>query len=253
VTIRHLLSHTSGLANPLPLKWIHSAAEAGPDLAQWTRELFEEHRQLNSNPGEKYAYSNLGYLILGLLIQEVSGVPFERYVSENILAPLEMHTTGFLHTPSTAAGHTVRLSPIGLVEPFLVEKWARYKTTDGYAELKPFLVDGAPYGGLVGTAEDMVNFGLAFLGDKRFPLVLEASRVQQAVNAQQNSVGKPIPMGLGWHLDEVDGVPYAYHLGGGAGYKSELRIYPTLGYAVAVAANESSFATEQITSLILQP
>ncbi len=252
VTIRHLLNHTSGLANPLPLRWIHAADEPGPTLEPWTRELFEEHPRLSCTPGEKYAYSNLGYLLIGVLIQKVSGVPFETYVERHLLTPLGMQLTGFRHTPLTAAGHTSRFSAIGLAEPFLVQKWARGEVTNGYAELKPFLVDGAPYGGLAGTADDLLSFGLAFLGDARYPLLSKAARAA-ALEEQRNSAGKPIRMGLGWHLDEADGVPYAYHVGGGAGYKAELRIYPTLGYAVAVVANETSFSTDEITSLILQP
>ena len=64
--------------------------------------------------------------------------------------------------------------------------------------------------------------------------------------------GRGTGFGLGWCLGHVDGESFAYHLGGGAGYRAELRVYPKLGYAVAVLANETSFPTGDPTRLIVQ-
>jgi hypothetical protein len=59
-------------------------------------------------------------------------------------------------------------------------------------------------------------------------------------------------MGLGWHLGEVEGEPCAWHLGGGGGFKSELRIYPRLGYAIAVIGSETSFDTGELSRLVVE-
>ena len=66
------------------------------------------------------------------------------------------------------------------------------------------------------------------------------------------SGGKATEIGLGWHLGKIGGEPFAYHLGGGGGYRSELRVYPRLGYAVAVLANETSFPTGDWARLVVR-
>jgi CubicO group peptidase (beta-lactamase class C family) len=90
VTIRHLLSHSSGLGNPIPVKWVHLANTAGPDQSEFLNDLLAKHGRLKSNPGEKASYSNIGYVALGVIITAVSGEPYGDYIIENILKPLDM-------------------------------------------------------------------------------------------------------------------------------------------------------------------
>jgi hypothetical protein len=61
----------------------------------------------------------------------------------------------------------------------------------------------------------------------------------------------PKLVGLGWHLAGDGEMRSCYHIGGGAGYRSELRIYPSLGYGIAVMGNEISYETGAITRLIV--
>jgi hypothetical protein len=58
-------------------------------------------------------------------------------------------------------------------------------------------------------------------------------------------------IGLGWHLAGSEEMRSCYHLGGGAGYRSELRIYPSLGYGIGVMGNETSYETGAITRMIV--
>ncbi|HUL58072.1 MAG TPA: serine hydrolase [Anaeromyxobacteraceae bacterium] len=126
-------------------------------------------------------------------------------------------------------------------------------TRGGYEAFQPFLVDGAPYGGLVGTAPDLARFLGAHLGGGSF----EGKRILSEASAaamrepQRDLRGRALPVGLGWHLGALDGEPFAYHLGGGAGFRSELRIYPRLDCGAAVVANETSFDTGQVTRLVV--
>ena len=80
ISARHLLAHSSGLANPMPLRWVHPADQPGPDRARFVERLLERHRRVRFAPGAKAAYTNLGYLVLGELVTAVSGEPFEDYV-----------------------------------------------------------------------------------------------------------------------------------------------------------------------------
>jgi CubicO group peptidase (beta-lactamase class C family) len=60
VTVRHLLGHSSGLANPVPIKWVYPAADPVPDRRTFVERLLRKHRRLRFTPGERASYSNLG-------------------------------------------------------------------------------------------------------------------------------------------------------------------------------------------------
>ena len=62
----------------------------------------------------------------------------------------------------------------------------------------------------------------------------------------------PLPIGLGWHLEVIGNEPMAFHLGGGGGFRSELRIYPRLNYAIAVVSNETGFNTAAFANLVVR-
>src|SRR5215212_3588325 len=79
VSIRHLLSHSSGLANPIPIRWVRPASAAAPNRRAFVERLLGKHRKLRFVPGESASYSNLGYLTLGEVISEVSGASYEEY------------------------------------------------------------------------------------------------------------------------------------------------------------------------------
>ncbi len=251
-TTRQLLAHTSGLPNPMPLRWVHPAAEPGPDLESMTRRLLARHRRLRFAPGTRYAYSNLGYLVLGLLIERVSGLGFEAYVARNVLKPLGATAAGFELPADAARGYSRRRSLMGIAAKLLVDRSLFGPTRGRFTELRPFELDGAPYGGLVGPVTDMVALGRAMLDGGRGAegQVLDAATVRLALTPMRSRDGRPLPIGLGWHLAEANGEPYAHHLGGGMGFRSELRIYPRLGRAIAVIGNETSFDTKTIAALV---
>jgi CubicO group peptidase (beta-lactamase class C family) len=252
LTPRQLLSHTSGLANPMPLRWVHPATEPRPDLKSWTNQLLGRHHRLRFQPGTRYAYSNLGYLVLGVLIETVTGLSFEEYISRNVLKTLGATASGFDLRADAARGYSRAWSFLGLAAPFLIDRKLFGITHSGFTELQPFEVDGAPYGGLVGPVTDMLALGRAMLagGCAAGGRVLDASTVQLALAHSRSRNDRPLPVGLGWHLGEENGENYANHIGGGLGFRSELRIYPRLGCAVAVIANETSFDTSTLAELV---
>jgi len=96
--VRHLLNHSSGLANPLPIRWVHLSSELGPDPNEFFNQLMSKQGKLKSNPGEKANYSNLGYLALGIIITVSSGMPYKDYILTKILKPIGMQQTDFRYT-----------------------------------------------------------------------------------------------------------------------------------------------------------
>ncbi len=254
VTVRHLLSHTSGLANPIPVSWIHGAGEPGPDLDEMTARLLARHARLQFAPGARFAYSNLGYLVLGQLVERVSGERYPAYVKRHVLEPLGCTHAGFAAAGvDVATGYTRTWSAMGVAGRFLIEERFLGEETKGFTALRPFLVDGAPYGGLAGSARDLGRLVAAHLrgGELDGHRILSEASALAMRTPQRDARGRALPVGLGWRLGEVDGEPYAYHQGGGVGFKSELRLYPRLGYGVAVVGSETSFDTGRISRLVV--
>lgn len=121
ITIHHLLTHTSGIPNftsfPDYVKTMML-----PSPVEKTIERFKD-RALEFEPGEKYKYSNSGYILLGYIVEKASGKSYEEYITENIFLPLNMQNTGYDHhhtlMKQRAAGYA--LTDEGLVNASYID------------------------------------------------------------------------------------------------------------------------------------
>jgi len=254
-TVRHLLGHSSGLPNPVPITWIHLAAEEGPPLDDMVADLLAKHGRLEFEPGSRYAYSNIGYLVLGQVIERASGERYAAYVKRHVLDVLGMDGSGFAWPSGpVAAGYARTWSLMGIAGRLLLDGKFIGEARGGFTALRPFLLDGAPYGGLVGTVPDLARFLAAHLNGGAFQgrrILSEASAAAMRTR-QKDLQGRPMPIGLGWRPGSIGGEDYWYHQGGGGGFKSELRLYPGRGYGVAVVASETSFDTGGVSRLVVE-
>jgi CubicO group peptidase (beta-lactamase class C family) len=160
VRVRHLLSHSSGLRNPIPLRWVHRAGQPTPDDRQFLARLLSKQRTPKFEPGTRAAYSNVGYLALGAVIGEASGRAYEAFVRDELLAPLGMSHTGYHWTdPDVAAvprvtGYVRASRPTALVVRRLLPSGIVGERSGKLVALAPFELDGASYGGLIGSVMD---------------------------------------------------------------------------------------------------
>ena len=110
ITIHHLLTHTSGIPDLLSFADFQKTMRLPSSVAQ-TVERFR-NKSLDFKPGEKFNYSNSGFVLLGYIIERVSGESYESFLSENIFTPLGMGNSGSDHSevilPNRAAGYTRR-------------------------------------------------------------------------------------------------------------------------------------------------
>src|SRR5918997_6643170 len=154
VTVRHLLNHSSGLANPLPIRWVRPAGAPDFDRGAFVERLLSKNRKLKSVPGERAAYSNLGYLALGEVISEVAGVGYEEYVCEEILSPLGMDRTGFSYPEpagdDAATGYQPLPKPLTPLLRAALPRGVVGQRQGRYVAFNPFYVQGPAYGGGVG-------------------------------------------------------------------------------------------------------
>jgi CubicO group peptidase (beta-lactamase class C family) len=256
ITARHLLAHSSGLANPPPVRWVRPAGAPPPDARAFLGRLLHRHRRLRFRPGQTAAYSNLGYLVLGELIASCAGQSFCEFVRRELLEPLGMSRTGFEHAqaPADIATGYWRLPPGGqaalrlLLPPGIVGQRA-----GALVSFRPFYVNGPPYGGLVGDIQDAARFLALHLADG----VANGNRLLSAASAAAmrtlTTNGTRLTTGLGWwrRHEADDGSGLVEHLGGGGAYRNLMRLYPNTGRAVVMFGNLTSYPVEQLTAAVL--
>ena len=242
VTIRHLLTHTSGLPDYEQLME-NAEKRKGP---LWTadrqitddevRALLEAETQGVFAPGRAWAYSNSGYVLLGLVAAQAAGRPFGDVLRERIFAPLGMTRTlayekGKNEVPDRAYGHAK--------EP------AVFRETD-QSSTSATLGDGGVYSCL----DDLAKWDEAL----RTNALLSKVETTQALTPVRLANGseprwpkepggenlfpnQPVAYGFGWFLDPWRGRPRAWHHGETMGFRSIVERFPADGVTVVVLAN----------------
>jgi CubicO group peptidase (beta-lactamase class C family) len=150
ITLHHLLTHTAGFED----RYKGIKARNADDMRPLGEFLAEDMPARVRPPGEFAAYSNYSLTLAGYIVEQVSGMPYDRYVEENILQPLDMgHSTTRQPPPPELAGNTA----VG------------YTYENGGYEAEEFeFYQIAPAGSMSATATDMANFMIAHLQDGRY-------------------------------------------------------------------------------------
>jgi CubicO group peptidase (beta-lactamase class C family) len=148
----------AGIANPLPLRWVHPAASPAKD-DELLDQLLSRHPKPKRAVGAAARYSNLGYLILSRVISVAAGMPFTDYVHEVVLRPAGMSRTGYRIPPDgvAATGYVRCPRGTGLLLKAALPPGIVGQRQGRQLALRPFLVDGAAYGGLVGNVGNVVD------------------------------------------------------------------------------------------------
>jgi CubicO group peptidase (beta-lactamase class C family) len=217
ITIRQLLSHTSGIPNPTIIPEASTSEEGVKRLHQW---------KLQSNPGERHSYSNANYWILARLVEIVTGMEFSAYMDTMVFTPLGMDNS----LSPVNSGDSIPGLPLGHV--------TAYGTTIRISEMEQ-MFSGA--GGIVSTAADMGKWLSMHTNDGVSPAgvrLLSTSLLEESYSPQPGSER----YGLGWSLSSSNVVPQRIqHSGALSSYQAQQSIVPSSGYAVAVMLN--SFTT----------
>jgi CubicO group peptidase (beta-lactamase class C family) len=256
VEIRHLLSHSAGLANPMPVRWVHPAGEGGRDPGEFAAALLAKHDRLRFPAGSRASYSNLGYIALGEIIGAVSGQPYEDYVRTRILEPLSMTSTGFDYSIAAerdiATGYQRRLSPMMPLLRLMLPRGITGANEGRYLAFRRFHVDGPAYGGLLGSATDAARFMAIHLNggelDGARVLAPESVGRMQALHAS----GRKLNVGYGWFRRGAArrSADLWEHLGGGGGFWSMMRIYPDAGIGVLSMGNATTYDHQALARIV---
>ncbi len=251
ITIRHLLTHTSGLPDYEELMERTERAK-GPI---WTSthqirdrevlDLLKRNPTPKFAPGTAWAYSNTAYVLLGLIVAKVSGEPFEQFLHDRIFAPLDMAATvayvnGVNTVPNRAFGHTRQ------AERFVESDQSPTSATLG---------DGGIYSNL----EDLSKWDAALenhslLSEERMRAALDPARLAggsqprwPAAPGEDNlHPGMPVFYGFGWFLDPYRGRPRMWHYGSTSGFRTAIERFTQDKLTIVVLSNRTDLEPEKL-------
>ena len=229
VTVRHLLTHTAG-AGDIDLFGVEHAANRARARSVAQMLALHADRPPAFAPGSEQAYGNFVHVVLGRMVEVLSGEPFEAYLQAHVFAPAGMHRTGAIDCTLEAGDLAV-----------------------GYVEVDGVQVPncatlprrGFPAGGQVATARDLLRFVEAL----RDGTLLPAPLLQEALAPQRDF------MGLGFFATEY-GPGYAArdfrwgHAGSADGICTDVRTYPATGETIIVLANSEAPSCFEVSGFL---
>ncbi len=217
ITIDQLLNHTSGLGNQNDVAAYNNDQL---DLSNYPNSVVPSilESQLKFVPGSAYSYSNLGYILLGEIIERVSGMSYESYLRETFFDPLEMRSTGFEYEQDgidlEVSGYSAYNGEFKLSTPI--------NTKLAYAA-----------GGLISSLQDLAIWNRAVMSGSILPLAY----VEQIQASTILPSGEHIAYSLGWQIGNIQGVKTVKHDGIVNGFTSMVLYIPESNIFVAVLSN----------------
>jgi CubicO group peptidase (beta-lactamase class C family) len=214
ITIYNLLTMTSGIAG--------DAAQYDPTPPD---KLVFHNKPLDSQPGEKWAYNNLNYLVLGYLLERVSGQTYADFLQENIFKPLGMNDSGLDSNVAIVLHRASGYLP----------------GADGFENAERTNIVGAlSAGGLYSTTEDMLRWEKGLFGGK---LLTPASLRKMTTPFKHDYA-------CGLYVHVVNGRQVIDYDGNNIGFNAEMAYYPDEGLAAIVLANLNGYVTGRITTAL---
>jgi D-alanyl-D-alanine carboxypeptidase len=229
VTIHHLLTHTGGTGDFF-----------GPEFDAHRLELktlndylkLYEKRPLQFEPGSKWEYSNFGFLLLGVVIEKVTGQSYYDYLREHVFKP-----AGMTSTDSAPENETVARRSIGYMKENPDSSWMPNTDTLPYR--------GTSAGGGYSTVGDLMRFALAVENSK----LLDAEHTKLLLTGKVDRPGGG-KYAYGFGDEETNGIHCYGHGGGAPGMNGELTFCPQTGYIIAVLANMDPPAATRVADYV---
>lgn len=241
ITLRHVLSHTTGLPN-----WRQAPGPLTPEVP----------------PGTRFTYSGEGIFYLQRVIEQVTGKPIEHVMREQVLDPLDMHDTSYVWRPAfndtMATGYDERgavleiYADIGRKFQPLAEQWNRPMADWRYADeeraartafpnlppLAQFMMPNVA-GSMLTTVTDYAKFLVAMLSERGGALALSET-TWRAMFERQVQLNSALSWGLGWGLEHEDDVDLLWHWGANGSFRNFVLADPRRRRGVVVLTNSAN-------------
>lgn len=233
VTIRHVLSHRSGVTT-LDGNRLHDDSYSEADALQTAVKGLRKAK-LTSIPGQRFEYSNANYMIAGALIESVTGQSFETAVRERIFKPLGM-TDSFVHRPDRDG----------------FKKAVGFRQWFGWPVAFPSTANRAwvAAGGITASARDLAKYVQAIANQD--PRIVPSEFAKDIISPQGNDLNPQFGYGLGWMLDGQTEKTFVNHSGLSVGYASQAGFFPGDKRGGIVLTNLSGSLKADVPNVVLR-
>jgi CubicO group peptidase (beta-lactamase class C family) len=238
ITIRHLLNHTSGIPDYedlMPQADSSVPVEQAQIKDAGVLELLKRQESGKFVPGAKWAYSNSGYVLLGLVVEKASGQPFADFLRDRIFVPLKMTGTvayerGKNNVPNRAYGHAM--------------EGGGWRETD-QSPTSATLGDGGVYSSLSDLRKwDEALRRHTLLSEAEMRPALTPISVQEYPPTEPD--GAPAAYGFGWFLNPWKGHARMWHYGETIGFRTAIQRFPDDGLTVIVICNRADLDAREL-------
>jgi D-alanyl-D-alanine carboxypeptidase len=221
--------------------------------------VLPEFSTLVFEPGDHAEYTNIGYMVLGAIIEKVTGQAYEDYIRLNILKPLGMEHTDFLYTktmePYEAAGAHPLFDKWTPLIPFLGGSYVR-EIAGNHVWLRRVYNDQTPPTGLIGPATDAARLVATYLNGGELDGRRILSRESIAAMTHEGHIrGKADDpqinrrQGIGWQAYDDKGRLMIKHDGGGLGFSTTMQLYPDENLGFVLFTNDVACEGWRIVNL----
>jgi CubicO group peptidase (beta-lactamase class C family) len=218
ITVHQLLTHTSGIPNYTSSPEIAKLNRTGATPQQMIALVAD--KPLDFKPGTYWSYSNTGYILLGMIIEKVSGQPYANFLQSHIFGPLGMRHSGY-----------------DRARDITKERASGYQIVDGHVVNSDFIDMSIPFsaGGIYSTVEDMYRWNEALAEDGK---LLSAESLKQMFTEYPEATHEGQHYGYGVVISRLKfGKLLYYHGGGVEGFSSSIQRYPQERVCIVVLSN----------------
>lgn len=218
ITIRHLLQHTSGLVD---YESLLDDADTTQVLDRDVLNLMMAQDSTYFTPGTKYQYSNSGYALLAMIIEDISGLTYAEFIKKYIFNPLKMENSvayekGISTVPFRAYGYAYEDSAFQFSDQ---------------SNTSAVLGDGGIYSSIL----DLYLWDQALYTDR----LISYETLGRAFTPGVLADGQKLAYGFGWRLEEYNGLRCVYHTGSTCGFRNIIKRYPDMRFTVIVLTNRA--------------
>jgi CubicO group peptidase (beta-lactamase class C family) len=239
ITIRHLLNHTSGLPDyqaMMDQHWDKTKVAGNPDIIAYLNRFSPP---VLFQPGEAYEYSNTGYVLLGSIVEKVSGTDFTDFCRNRFFKPLGMKKTDI------RSNEVKKSIPDFTLGHIWVEDRKQYVRADSFpsSNYTIWLGNRKGPGRVSSNAQDLQNWDIALYGSKIF----SNTALQEAFTPGRLNSGKETQYGFGWMINQHDQLgKIIWHSGDNPGYRTRLMRYVDKGITLIVLCNNAHSGFEEL-------
>jgi len=206
ITIHHLLNHTSGIKNRTPAG-NKQGVISKTDMS--SNELIDyfKHEPIDFNPGDSFKYSNAGYILLGRIIEIVSGQSYEDFIENNIFKKIGMSSSFY-----------------GSMKEIIKNRASGYQINQNTVNNADYMSLTLPYaaGSILSTVDDLLKWQNALNSNT----LIKRSSFEKAIKPSVLNNGKIIPYGYGFRIANLKGSPVIAHTGSTKGFTSIVLFLP---------------------------